>query len=155
MTDAYDSTQDTLDHIEKVQWRMKQMRDMLYLRSEVHDQSKLQPPEKAIFDIVTPKLKTLTYGSDEYKAALVEMGEGLTHHYAVNSHHPEHYTLGIDGMTLLDLLEMLCDWKAASERHADGDMLKSLEINKARFGISDQLAAILLNTILDMQWQKK
>lgn len=44
------------------------------------------------------------------------------------------------------------DWKAATERHADGDILKSLEINRVRFGISDQLAQILQNTV-DELWQ--
>lgn len=151
----YDSTQDTLDHIDKVRLRLNDVIKALFSRSLAHDQSKFESPEKEVFDAVTPKLKGLTYGSDEYKAALAEMGEALTHHYAVNSHHPEHYSLGINGMTLLDLLEMLADWKAASERHADGDMLKSLEINKERFGISDQLAEILLNTVLDMKWQKE
>jgi hypothetical protein len=151
---GYDSTQDTLDHMASVRHRLDKFIDELEERARLHDRSKLQPPEKAVFDAVTPKLKTLTYGSDEYKAALAEMGEALTHHYAVNSHHPEHYSLGISGMTLLDLVEMLCDWKAASERHADGDILKSLEINVERFGISRQLSVILLNTILDMRWNR-
>jgi hypothetical protein len=150
----YDSKQDTLDHIEKVQWRMKQMRDELYLRGEVHDLSKLREPEKSIFDVMTPRLKELTYGSYEYQMALGEMHEALAHHYQANSHHPEHYTNGIDGMNLLDLVEMLADWKAASERVAGGDILKSLEINRERFKISDQLLSILLNTVRDMKWNK-
>lgn len=44
------------------------------------------------------------------------------------------------------LVEMFFDWKAASERHADGDIFKSIEINKERFGLSEQLAEILKNT---------
>lgn len=55
-------------------------------------------------------------------------------------------TNGINGMSLMDIVEMLCDWKAASERHNDGDIMKSIEINKTRFGISDQMTAILINT---------
>lgn len=58
------------------------------------------------------------------------------------------YTLR--GMNLVDVLEMLCDWKAASIRHNDGDILKSLEIQKTRFGISDELYQILRNTIIDV-----
>ena len=80
------------------------------------------------------------------------MGEALKHHYAANSHHPEHYENGIDGMTLIDVLEMLCDWKAATERHADGDIMRSLEVNRERFGISDQLANILANTVREWGW---
>lgn len=152
MIEPYDSTQDTKDHIEKVQGRLREIRTDLYLRGEVHDLSKLDLPEKAIFDEVSPKLKALTYGSDEYKAALMEMGEALTHHYEVNSHHPEHWPNGINGMTLMEVVEMFADWKAASERHADGNFAKSLEINRTRFKISDQLAAILENTRRELKW---
>lgn len=150
--ESYDSTQDTQDHIEKVQWRLRQIRTELYLRGEIHDLSKLQPPEKEIFDTAGLKLKDLTYGSDEYKAALAEMGPALQHHYEANSHHPEHFENGIDGMTLIDLIEMFCDWKAASERHADGDFAKSLEISRVRFEVSDQLASIFENTRQEMKW---
>lgn len=152
MNDNYDSMHDTLDHIKKVQGHLLDVVLDLRSRSLFHDQSKLVSPEKETFDAVTPKLKALTYGSDEYKAALVEMGDALKHHYTHNRHHPEHWQNGINDMTLLDVIEMLCDWKAASERHADGDMLKSLEINRERFGISDQLYQILLNTVSEMGW---
>ena len=51
-------------------------------------------------------------------------------------------------MTLVDLLEMLCDWKASSMRHQDGNILKSIEINQTRFGYTDELKKILENTAL-------
>ena len=44
---------------------------------------------------------------------------------------------GVNDMTLVDLVEMLADWKAATERHDDGDLAKSLEIQRERFGLSD------------------
>ena len=47
----------------------------------------------------------------------------------------------------LDILEMLCDWKAATLRHKDGDIRKSIEINQKRFGYSDELKRIFLNTL--------
>lgn len=150
----YDSFEDTIRHVEAVRWRLAQVRRALFERGDAHDKSKFFSPEKEVFDEVTPKLKSLTYGSDEYKAALVEMGPALQHHYANNSHHPEHWANGIDDMSLLDAVEMICDWKAASERHADGDMLKSLEINRERFRISDQLYAILRNTVIELGWDK-
>lgn len=53
----------------------------------------------------------------------------------------------INGMNLFDLIEMIVDWYAATKRHNDGDIHKSLEINKERFGISDQLQRILENTV--------
>jgi hypothetical protein len=47
---------------------------------------------------------------------------------------------------------MLFDWKAATERHADGDIRKSIEINKERFKISEQLCDIFRNTVNRMNW---
>jgi hypothetical protein len=111
-----------------------------------HDQSKLEEPEVEIFDEFTPKLRESTYGSDEYKGYLGQMQVALRHHYAANRHHPEHHDDGIQGMHLIDLLEMMCDWKAATLRHADGDLIESIEKNQERFGYSDELKAILVNT---------
>lgn len=143
---GYNCTADTLKHIRRVQRLLGGVARNLMQRGEVHDDSKLGPEEKPLFDEMTPLLKTLTYGSDEYKASLDKLGVALKHHYAVNSHHPEHFADGVAGMSLLDVVEMLCDWKAASERTKDGDFLKSIEIGIERFKIEPQLAAILRNT---------
>lgn len=69
----------------------------------------------------------------------------------MNRHHPEHTELGIAGMTLTDLVEMLSDWKAATQRMADGgDLMRSIAVNQERFGYSDELRAILENTAEEM-----
>ena len=149
---VYDSTYDTIEHIQKVQHYLKIVSVNLDFRGNIHDASKLRNPEKAIFDRETPNLKNLTYGSDEYKEALVRLGDALEHHYAVNDHHPEFWTNGVNDMSLMSIIEMLCDWKAASERHNDGNFEKSLEINKDRFGISDQLYGIFKQTAKEMGW---
>ena len=146
----YDSAEDTLKHIEHIKHFMRILIGNLANRAEHHDYSKLLPPEKEMFDKFTPLLRKLTYGSDEYKAALREMGVALSHHYENNSHHPEHFDNGINGMSLFDLLEMFCDWKAASLRHADGDFIKSIGINKERFGMSDQLYEIFMSTAREL-----
>lgn len=146
MNKIYDSRQDTIPHILRVSQLLEDFRDDFFDRATEHDKTKLLPPEKDLFDEFTPKLKALTYGSDEYKVCLEALAPALAHHYANNSHHPEHYPNGIAGMDLLDVVEMLCDWKAASERHADGDIFKSLEINRVRFSIEPQLFEILMNT---------
>jgi hypothetical protein len=83
---------------------------------------------------------------------LRDMKPALDHHYANNRHHPEHFgEEGIDGMNLFDVLEMFIDWTASTRRHADGDIAKSIEINKKRFGMSDQLAQIFRNTVRDFK----
>lgn len=148
----YDSTEDTLTHIRRVADLMGKTCLNLSGRAALHDDSKLDSPEKEAFDAVTPRLKSLTYGSPEYRAALKEIKPAIAHHYSVNPHHPEFYSNGIYGMSLLDVIEMLCDWKAASERHDDGDIKRSLEINGERFEISPQLQSILYNTAKELGW---
>lgn len=152
MSDTYDSRPETLAHIERVRALLNEVRDGLLVRGEHHDASKLEPPELDTFNEYTPKLKNSTYGSEEYKGFLVGMGTGLQHHYEHNRHHPEHFENGVNDMTLVDLIEMLADWKAATERHDDGDMARSLTVQKERFGISDQLAAVLSNTVEALGW---
>jgi len=123
-------------------------------RAMEHDKSKLEPPEKAAFDKVTPRLKALKYGSEEYKASLRDIKPALDHHYQVNSHHPEHYRNGIHGMSLLDLIEMICDWGAAQQRHdPPGTFEASFAVNVPRFKIGPQLESILRNTVREMGWE--
>jgi hypothetical protein len=112
---TYDSTADTLNHSQRVGELMAQAIVELVDRAMRHDRSKTEDPELEIFNEFTPKLAKTTYGSDEYLGYLEAMGEGLAHHYAHNRHHPEHFLDGINDMTLLDLIEMLADWKAATE----------------------------------------
>ena len=144
----YDSEEDTKNHIRRVRLYLVKCINELTGRSYNHDRDKIEDAtEKRLFDEYTPKLKECTYGSDEYKEFLKGLKEGLDIHYKNNRHHPEHFENGIKDMNLIDLLEMICDWKAASERHADGDVYKSLVINKERFGYSDELYNILKNTV--------
>lgn len=150
---TYDSRADTLAHIKRVAELLGKCAIELQKRGMVHDDSKLEEPEKSTFDVCTLKLKAMAYGSDEYKAALAELKPALDHHYAANSHHPEHFTNGVDGMNLFDLVEMLMDWKAATERmKGGGDIRRSLEINRDRFKLTPQIESILANTIRDMGW---
>lgn len=142
----HDSKQDTQDHIAKVKSHIDGIIMELARRSIVHDASKLEEPEKSIFDEVTPRLAGMTYGSEEYDASLAEMKPALDHHYASNEHHPEHNANGMAGMTIVDLVEMFCDWCAATERHDDGNIGKSIDHNMQRFGYGETLASIFVNT---------
>ena len=118
-------------------------------RMVTHDQSKLGKKEIELFTEFTPKLKAITFGSDEYKACLKGLKPALDNHYACNRHHPEHYENGVEGMTLIDVLEMCCDWTASSLRTKDGSFSKSLEICKERFGINKKLVRLLQNTFTE------
>lgn len=155
---SYDSRPETYEHIMRVRHFMHEATANLQRRAAVHDQSKMVDPELAAFDEATPKLAQLEYGSEAYKESLVSLGPALKHHFEQNDHHPEHYEKGVRGMSLMALLEMLCDWRAASERTKqrtdDPEKVKSfaagLLFNKERFGISDDLYEILLNTVREL-----
>jgi hypothetical protein len=130
----------------------------LIKRATEHDASKLVEPERSTFIKATLKLKGLTYGSPEYTAQLAEMRGALDHHYAHNKHHPEYndvhgfsyqtgYNDPIRAMDLIDFFEMVCDWNAACRRHADGDIVKSINVNEERFGLGSQLVQLIRNTV--------
>lgn len=137
----------TMRHIETVRNYLGAVIREFLKRQELHDQSKLEAPEVEAYDEITHLLRGLTYGSEEYKAALRSQKPAIEHHYSVNRHHPEYFgEKSYHGMTLVDLLEMLCDWKAAGLRHDNGDIFRSIEINKERFGYSEELAQIFKNT---------
>ena len=145
-----DSMQETLKHIRRVQEMLGDVARRFVERARIHDVSKLHEPEVSVFAEMTAKLKGCTYGSEEYKGFLSAMKPALDHHYAHNRHHPEHWSGGIKDMSLLDLIEMLVDWKAAGERHADGSIEKSLDHNKGRFAYGDELDAILRRTAFEL-----
>lgn len=148
-----DSTLATMMHSRRVDALLLEIICELQLRLTRHDESKfLNPVEKAMFDEFTPKLRDSTFGSEEYKGYLRQMGDALREHYAGNRHHPEHFPNGVNDMTLIDVIEMFADWKAATERHADGDLAKSLLIQQERFGLSPQLVSILHNTAVEAGW---
>ncbi len=148
---------ETRKHQQEVSKMLIWFASELLKRATKHDKSKLKNPERDIFIEYTPKLKNTTYGSDEYKKYLKEMKVALDHHYLVNKHHPEFNDINgysfqtlndpIRSMDLLDIIEMLFDWYAATKRHADGDIGKSIDNNEKRFGINSQLSQLFRNTI--------
>lgn len=143
---AYDSRADTLAHIHLVRDHLDTFIAEMLNRGTRHDASKLTPAEKPAFDLIIPLLTGVSYGSPEYLGLVERVKPALEHHYAHNSHHPEHFRdRGIAGMDLFDLVEMICDWMAAARRHP-GDGVK-LSYNVELFGIEPQLASILANTL--------
>jgi hypothetical protein len=142
---------ETTKHIHLVQQFLHIFAREMMRRGEIHDRSKLESPEVELFTELTPKLAACSYGSPEYKEFLKELKPALDHHYAKNPHHPEHWKNGIRDMSLFDIIEMFCDWKAASQRHHDGNILKSIEINATRFGMSQELVSIFENTAKAME----
>lgn len=152
VTEQYDSLADTLKHQKRIMQLVNMATAELLKKVALHDNSKLYEPEKSIFDEWTPKLASSSIGTEEYENMKKQMKIALDHHYANNTHHPEHFENGLNDMDLLEIFELFFDWKAASERHLDGNIYKSITVNKERFKMSDQLEQIFIKTAKRMNF---
>jgi len=140
--------QDLLAHRALVAEKMFKIADDLTQRAFHHDDSKFSAEEYDLYEQAFPNLQKYVYGSEEFRAELRKIKPAIEHHYQNNRHHPEyHGNVGIAGMNLLDLVEMVCDWVAASQRKEGTDILKGMIINQKRFDIDDQLFCIIMNTV--------
>lgn len=140
---------DLIDHKRRVGLYMQKVANALFGRAVVHDNSKFSPEEYEPYEEAFPELQKYAYGSDEFKAALAKIKPAINHHYEVNDHHPEYFEAGISQMSLIELIEMVCDWIAASER-SQKNIFEGLEMNKERFKINNQLYCIIKNTVIDL-----
>jgi len=138
-----------LKHKEQIAVLLAKFAAELTYRSAVHDNSKFSPDE---FDVHSDNVnhfnKYLFDTKEEKELKERLMPAGILHRKR-NRHHPEHFEDGIDGMNLIDILEMLCDWKSASTRVSGDSLRKGLPILKNKYNISPQLLKILENTARD------
>src|SRR5258708_9346077 len=100
----YDSTVDTTLHITRVRFLLGLCAIRLLERGSRHDASKLEQPEKAIFDAVGNRLAVITYEGEEYKQSLTDLKWPLKNHYAKNTQHPNTSPNGVNGCPFPDLL---------------------------------------------------
>lgn len=142
--------EDTKSHITDVRSILDKVSKEISLRGKYHDYSKLSSEELSVFQNVLDGKQNAKYGTPEYDQVKVKLAPALEHHYRENRHHPEHFSQGIAGMTLIDLLEMIADWKAATKRHKDDNIMRSIEINVRKYNIDKQLQSIILNTIREL-----
>lgn len=149
-----DSKPGTIAHIQRVQELLEQIRCELAIRATHHDDSKLREPERLGYDALELLISGATYGTPEYAAVMADprVKAATDHHVRTNRHHPQFHANGINDMTLIDLIEMFCDWKAASERGSGRPLAESLALTCERWGMSPQLTNIFKNTRKDMGW---
>jgi hypothetical protein len=147
-----DVVRDTFNHIKRVGTLLMEIVTDLQKRAINHDTSKFSESEFPYFAEETQKLKNLVYDSEEYKQSIKNLGPALEHHYSWNDHHPEYHKNGIKDMNLIQLLELLSDWRAASERHAGGSLNSSIDKNAARFGYDENMVNLLKNTARYLGW---
>ena len=82
---------ETLKHVNEVRDNIWTLIKELDQRAQVHDATKFEEPERSIFAENTPKLAKTEYGTPEYDKLLEEVKPAIEHHYAKNTHHPEHW----------------------------------------------------------------
>lgn len=138
---------ETYKHIARVRELLGAFAIEMIRRGDRHDASKFDPVEMGplqTWQDLIEREGPAKFGSEEYKLRTDMIGPMIEHHHANNSHHPEHYTNGVAGMDLFDLVEMFFDWKAASERSGDDVFVMGPAI--AKYGFEPQLASIFRNT---------
>ena len=138
---------DLVDHKQRVAGYMQLLANDLFWRSARHDNSKFSDEEFEAYEEAFPELQKYAYGTPEFKAALEKIRPAVEHHYHENDHHPEYHNNGVNDMTLVQLMEMLCDWLAASER-SQVSFARFLEGAKGKYGIDEQLFAIICQTVV-------
>lgn len=123
-------------HIAFVQRSLDALIRKLQDRSSCHDASKFWKDEFQGFIQINKTAREHKYGSPEYQASLKAVEPNPVElHYSRNRHHPEHHENGIDDMGLVDLIEMVADWKAASLTYGNTSFDESLEISIKRFDL--------------------
>lgn len=134
-------------HISRVRRHIHTFIQLLIRRAENHDKSKLEEPELSWWKEMD-KEPRYPYGSEEYKQKIKRWDKVFKHHYKYNRHHPEHYKYGISEMTLIDIVEMMCDWLGYKDTTTVTEALKVCDEQMARYDISEELRQIIFNTLL-------
>ena len=135
---------------------MSRVAGALNSRAAIHDVSKLADDEFAGFARINGAARVNKFGSPEYAEGMKRERPTIDLHFSRNRHHPERpglvgeaaeekrglpddftYWQARDGatMTFLDVIEMVCDWWAASKGYNDDrPWSKSVELNLAAKG---------------------
>ena len=134
-------------HRLSLQVGIQRITDELFGRAIKHDIDKLKEENFEVFYLAQKNFANVKFCSDGHKKAMESLKPAIDEHYKVAEHHPQHHENGVNGMTLIDMLEMLVDWKSANVAYCNGGtFIESMKSNKERFNIDDQLFSVLVNT---------
>jgi len=147
MNTEFEVLTDLLMHISEVKENLASIKNDLEKRGVAHDRSKLEAIEFDAFVKTRPKFKTVNFGTKEYQKCTDEIKPAIDHHYAVNRHHTAYHFNGFDDMNLLDILEMLADWKAASRRNTGLSFADSLPKAYEKYSIPENMQRHIESTL--------
>lgn len=152
MDNRFDFLCDTMLHVTEVQENLEEIASQLRRRGFAHDRTKFQKTEFDAFVSTREKFKKANFGSKEYQECTDAVQLAVDHHYKYNRHHTGRWPNGIDDMSLIDIIEMLADWKAAERRSPDKQLIDTLDYAFKKYKIGGQLALIIKNTLKDLKW---
>ena len=155
MEKTFDFLCETLLHMSEVKENLETISSELKKRGLAHDRTKLQEIEFDAFVSTRDKFKKANYGSKEYQECIDKVKPAVDHHYENNRHHTGYHKNGINDMNLIDLMEMLADWKAAARRSPDKSLEDTLDYAFKKYGIGEQLGNMIRNTLKDLKWIKE
>jgi hypothetical protein len=127
-----------LRHQALVASQMRKLAHLLIEAADIHDLSKLSPWEFTGFVEFNHVARENKLGSPEYQQSLKDNEGVIGLHYKSNRHHPEHHSHGIENMGLVDLVEMVADWRAASAVYGQTSFEEALPILRERFGLDQR-----------------
>lgn len=141
------STKDYIEkHISLVRQHIQTFIQLLTRRALHHDESKLKEPELTWWKQIDKEPK-YPYGSPEYNAKMSRWSKLFQYHYAHNRHHPEHYQFGVRDMTLIDMIEMLCDWLGYKDNLSISEAFQICETQMQRYDMSEDIRHLIFNTL--------
>ncbi len=152
MNMEHDFLCDTLLHMTEVSENLEALASELRKRGFAHDRTKLQELEFDGFVSTREKFKKANYGTPEYQECIDLTKPAVDHHYENNRHHTGFHKDGINNMNLIDVLEMIADWRAAARRSQDKKLVDTLNYAFKKNKIEPQLAKVITNTLNDMKW---
>jgi len=154
MDNTFDFLCDIILHVSEVQENLEIIASELRKRGYAHDRTKFKELEFDAFVSTRDDFKKANYGTPEYQELIECVKPAVDHHYKNNRHHTGYHENGVDDMTLIDLMEMICDWQAAARRSPDNKFKDTLGFAYEKYNISEQLAKIITNTLKEMGWIK-
>lgn len=117
----------------------------LYYRLKNHDNDKLLPENRKEIIKFSYEINKYEYGTKEYFDTINKYSNIINKHYILNSHHPEHYKNGYGDMSIIDKIEMICDWVACIINKND-NFDSNINKNNDRFDIPNKDIMKIINT---------
>ncbi len=127
-SDAFGLLRSYSRHLMFVRLALTTVQQALERRGLIHDASKMLDDEFSGFARINAAARVDKFGSPGYAEGMKRERPTIDLHFSRNTHHAEFYAdhpealannRGAEGMTFLDIIEMVCDWWGAGKGYDD------------------------------------